>query len=387
MLRFSLFFILIVFLNSACAVTSGTGGPSDTRRPRRASNLITRADILDRASTAQTAFEAVQRLRSTWLRPVGTTSARDPTVRPQLYVNNVRSPGGLDFMNTISITLVEEIRYYSASEATTQWGTGHTGGAIEVITDARRTSPTRPPRDRDDRPTDGSGPTFTFEPYQPFVISPVLHVNGASSIVTAPSELGDFWTPQYAMGGGVGLTTTRNVTLVVAMDYNRFSFQEDAVLAFLESAPGSYRLRTREGVEVHGAPMTLLNISANAKFHPATGRFRPYGNLGFGYMRMNAGAFSVTGPGGSDLPFDQFVPGRADGGDAGENSVSLSVGGGFDVRLTGELDMFVDARYVIGFRGPRYSDVTGDLQLLNTQYYPFRVGMSLRLANIRISQY
>jgi opacity protein-like surface antigen len=312
---------------------------------------------------------------------------RGSSAYPQLYVDNLRAPTGLDFMQTISITLVEEIRYYSPTEATQQWGTGNTGGAIEVITDAQRTRPVAAEgSERGDR-GDGSGPSYTFEPYQPFTVSPVVHFNGASSIVASPSELGNFWAPHYAVGGGLGLTATKNVTVVANVDYNRFSFEDDAVLSFLESSNGSYRLRSREAVEVNGAPMTLFNLSGNVKFHPSGGRFRPYGTLGFGYMRMTAGAFSVTGPNGTDLPFSQFVPGRADGGDARENSVSLSVGGGVDLGLTSQIDVFADARYVIGLRGPRYSDIFGDLQLLNTQYYPFRVGMSLRLSTVRIFQY
>ena len=52
-------------------------------------------------------------------------------------MDNVRM-GGVDFLLNIPLDRVTEIRYFDASDATTKWGTGVAGGAIEVITTGHR---------------------------------------------------------------------------------------------------------------------------------------------------------------------------------------------------------------------------------------------------------
>jgi hypothetical protein len=42
--------------------------------------------------------------------------------------------GGLDFLQTIRVEMVEQMEYLDASDATTRFGTGHGGGAIVVLT-------------------------------------------------------------------------------------------------------------------------------------------------------------------------------------------------------------------------------------------------------------
>jgi hypothetical protein len=48
-----------------------------------------------------------------------------------IYVNGMRA-GPLEALRSISAVDVQEIRYISAADATTRWGTGHSGGVIEV---------------------------------------------------------------------------------------------------------------------------------------------------------------------------------------------------------------------------------------------------------------
>lgn len=117
-----LFLFAVVVLGSACA-SSGQPGQS---RPRRSSNLIT-ADELSELSVSS-AYEAVQRLRPAWLQ------ARGRSGLPVVYRNNTRWGDNPTSLESIRIDAIREMRFLSASDATTRYGTGFTGGVILVVT-------------------------------------------------------------------------------------------------------------------------------------------------------------------------------------------------------------------------------------------------------------
>jgi len=73
------------------------------------------------------AFQAIQRLRSRWLQPRAGTL-------PNIFVDGAERPGGLDALNGMPVADISDIRYLSASEATTRFGTGNSGGAILITT-------------------------------------------------------------------------------------------------------------------------------------------------------------------------------------------------------------------------------------------------------------
>jgi hypothetical protein len=112
----------LVILGSACA-SSGQPGQS---RPRRRSNLIT-AEELSELSVSN-AYEAVRRLRPAWLQ------ARGRSGLPVVYRNNARWGGDPRSLESIRINVINEMRFLSASDATTRYGTGFTGGVILVAT-------------------------------------------------------------------------------------------------------------------------------------------------------------------------------------------------------------------------------------------------------------
>jgi len=114
---------LFAFAVGACA-GGGPGGGS--------SNLITDEQIA--SSGAGTAFEAVQQLRSRWLQTRGPTSIQNPDPpTPVVYVDGQRL-GGVGSLHQISAQHVAEMRFINARDATTRYGTGHTGGVIRVST-------------------------------------------------------------------------------------------------------------------------------------------------------------------------------------------------------------------------------------------------------------
>ena len=114
--------LLLLTMVGACAASSSTA--------RGSSDVLTHAEIT--ASNATTAFELLQQLRPQFLRSRGVPSMRDPSAGyPVVYMNDVRR-GGIDTLRSILVEEVDEIRFFSAADATTRWGTGHAGGVIQV---------------------------------------------------------------------------------------------------------------------------------------------------------------------------------------------------------------------------------------------------------------
>ena len=136
----------ISLVAAACASSppSSSGG---TPGPRTGPNFIT-ADEISRVNV-QNAYEAVQKLRPSMLRQRQVASANGqggvgkdaPAVTGTsvsagqlvVYVDNTRL-GDVDQLRGIAASSIFSVRYFSASEAQTKWGSGHPGGAIEVIT-------------------------------------------------------------------------------------------------------------------------------------------------------------------------------------------------------------------------------------------------------------
>ncbi len=112
--------LAVVILSSACA-SSGEPGES---RPRRSRNLIT-ANELSGLSVAS-AYEAVRTLRPNWLRPHGRAGL------PMIYRDGTRW-GETRSLQRIQIGIIREMRFLSASDANTRYGTGGRG-VILVVT-------------------------------------------------------------------------------------------------------------------------------------------------------------------------------------------------------------------------------------------------------------
>jgi hypothetical protein len=122
---------LLIFLSAAaiaCAPPSGT-------RTTRDSNVITRQDL--EGSIGRNAYDAIESLRPNFLRSRGTQTF-DPTVSAQaaVYLDGQRY-GEVTALRSIQVDTIHEIRYLSASNATSKYGTNHTAGVIEVTTRRR----------------------------------------------------------------------------------------------------------------------------------------------------------------------------------------------------------------------------------------------------------
>jgi len=104
----------------ACAPGGQSGGP-----PSSARNVVTAEEL--EASAATNLYDAIRRLRPTWLR------SRSGSGSPVVFVDGIRA-GGLNRLEGIYLQAVQEVRYVSPADATLRWGTGYPNGAIDVIT-------------------------------------------------------------------------------------------------------------------------------------------------------------------------------------------------------------------------------------------------------------
>lgn len=111
--------LVLAGLAGGCATS---GAPEEDGTTRGNQNHIVQDELA--ALHQLSAYQAVERLRPRWLR---SRLGR----RAQVVVGG--TPGQeLNVLQTIRATDVREMRFISASDATTRYGTGYDGGAILV---------------------------------------------------------------------------------------------------------------------------------------------------------------------------------------------------------------------------------------------------------------
>ncbi len=123
----------------AVALALGCGGRAAHEGggfPER--DVLTREDIA--RTHAVTAYDAVQRLRSHWLRmrgstqmPASATGAQFQEPEVQVYLDEQRL-GNVDNLQRIEAEVVEYIRFVEPAEASSRWGPGNGAGVIFVST-------------------------------------------------------------------------------------------------------------------------------------------------------------------------------------------------------------------------------------------------------------
>ena len=105
------------------------------KAPRRDRNLI-RLEEIEQAQSknpTQSVYDLIRRLRSVWLMSRGNQSVTGASGGVVIYMDNALL-GTVDELHSIPVDRVQEVRFLSASDATTRFGTGVPAGAIEVIT-------------------------------------------------------------------------------------------------------------------------------------------------------------------------------------------------------------------------------------------------------------
>ena len=117
--------LLICLSLAACGSRRSTGTSRQT-------DLITFAEMVP--LRVASAYEVILQLRPEYMRTRGSPSVNNPVpVEAVVYLDGIRH-GGLASLRSIRKETIREIRYIDSREATTQYGTGHRGGAILVVT-------------------------------------------------------------------------------------------------------------------------------------------------------------------------------------------------------------------------------------------------------------
>jgi hypothetical protein len=127
----------LVLLSLGCAPRQA----STAGAPRADRNILT-ADQL-RSQSWTNAYEAVEALRTNWLKPRGTDSFNSPSV-VIVYLDNVKL-GGVENLRALQLSNILSIRHYDANQANARWGVGHAAGVIQVSTQTSGGSPAVPP--------------------------------------------------------------------------------------------------------------------------------------------------------------------------------------------------------------------------------------------------
>jgi len=113
-----------VLVLPGCAAYTAAG---DGASPRRSSSVITEAEF-DEVVTIGNLYDAIERLRSAWLRSRGGRSGY-----PVVFVNGTRF-GDIESLRSLQVGDVASARLMSAGDATTLYGTGYPAGIIDVRT-------------------------------------------------------------------------------------------------------------------------------------------------------------------------------------------------------------------------------------------------------------
>ena len=127
-------YVVLALVVSACASSPDTpfGGEFETSAAasRGNSRLIVRAQL--EPLVGRSAYEAVETLNPRWLQPRGGSPQYGPSYARVVVDGTVRRE--LADLYRMSTNNIETMRYLSASDATTRYGTGYIGGVIEVTT-------------------------------------------------------------------------------------------------------------------------------------------------------------------------------------------------------------------------------------------------------------
>lgn len=91
-------------------------------------NVLTTEDLV--ATQATNVYDAVQRLRPQWLRARG--AARVGRVAVVRVIVDSDPVGGVAYLRQMEPVAVEEVRFYTASEASMRWGGDTEGGVLHV---------------------------------------------------------------------------------------------------------------------------------------------------------------------------------------------------------------------------------------------------------------
>ena len=109
---------------AGCASGSGGGGGGS----RSSSNRLVAADMANNMELDL--YQAIRQLRGRWLTSRGRGT-------PRVHVDGGARQGGIQELQNIRVSEVQEVEFMGAADATLRFGTGYEAGAILVTTRRR----------------------------------------------------------------------------------------------------------------------------------------------------------------------------------------------------------------------------------------------------------
>lgn len=109
---------------AGCASGSGGGGGGS----RSSSNRLVAADMANQQELDL--YQAIRQLRGRWLTSRGRGT-------PKVHVDGGARQGGVQELQNIRVSEVQEVEFMGAADATLRFGTGYEAGAILVTTRRR----------------------------------------------------------------------------------------------------------------------------------------------------------------------------------------------------------------------------------------------------------
>ncbi len=124
--------VLLVAVPLALSCASGAGQPGRMATPRHDANIISAEELA--GVNASNLYDAVRLLRTEWLRrSAPTTLLPGAEYAVAVYLDRVRF-GDLESLRQLPVSAAVRVRYYSASEAQSEFGVSNLQGAIQVVT-------------------------------------------------------------------------------------------------------------------------------------------------------------------------------------------------------------------------------------------------------------
>ena len=124
--------VLLVAVPLALSCTSGAGRSGRMAPPRHDANIISAEELA--GVNASNLYDAIRLLRTEWLRrSAPTTLLPGAEYAVAVYLDRVRF-GDLESLRQLPVSSAVRVRYYSASEAQSEFGVSNLQGAIQVVT-------------------------------------------------------------------------------------------------------------------------------------------------------------------------------------------------------------------------------------------------------------
>lgn len=119
---------LVAVLSLGGCASSGASTSYEGSSP----DVIGPEEVRGEETRSSTAYDLVQRQRPSWMRARGSSFSGDRPL-PRVIVDG-SDYGPMNALRDFRVSDIEQLRYMSASDATTRYGTGYGGGAILIDT-------------------------------------------------------------------------------------------------------------------------------------------------------------------------------------------------------------------------------------------------------------